>query len=167
MSSATTTTTGTGTTPDAFDARRHGRLSALWTAGLTATTLVAQTIATRSDSDPEVRDAVLEDLAAVLIASLVFGAVAYGVARYCGQGARSRQVKGVVGLSVLAFVLAPVGWWSAAPTLVAVQCVLLARLTGVAERGDGAPRAARVIAMVVGVGLQVFLWSVLLFEVLD
>lgn len=165
MTTISTSSSASGVAPLAFDTGRHLRQSALWTAGLTATTCVAQVIASLNDSDQAVRDSVWSDVVAVVVASLLFTGIAFGIARFCGTGPRSRQVKGVVGLSVLAFVLAPVGWWSAAPTLVAVQCVLLARLTGVAERGDGAPRAARVVATVVAVGLQVFIWSVLLFEV--
>jgi hypothetical protein len=158
----------TGADDPTVDTSRLIRPLAAWTAGLTACYVVGQAISSRSDDNPSVRADWVTDCIAVVIASLLFATIAGAVAVWATRGDRSRQSRTVVGLTVFAVVLSPIGWWSAAPALVAVTAVLLGRATGVADRTDGssAARTASIVATLLAVALFVFVWATLLVEAL-
>lgn len=128
--------------------------------------LVLQVIASRGDDDRDVREAWLSDLVAVAVAAALFGAIAYVVARRAMTRDTQSQSRTVVGLTVFAVVLAPIGWWSPAPVLVALAAVLLGRATGV-TRGPaaaGGARIASVLATIIAVGLFAFITAVVIAE---
>lgn len=131
--------------------------------GVLALVVASQVIASRLDDDAEVREAWLTDVYAVLVASLLFGGIALLFARRALKGPERRQERTVIGLSVFAAVLAVVGWWSAAPHLVALAAILLGRQTGAVDRSGGA-RAAGVVDVIIVLGLLVFTNTALVFE---
>ncbi|HUR14473.1 MAG TPA: hypothetical protein VM097_08255 [Mycobacteriales bacterium] len=134
-----------------------------WSGGLLVLTAVGQVIASRNDDDLEVRESWLSDSVFVVVATVVFGAIALLFARRALAGDERRQERTVIGLTVYAVVLGVVGWFTAAPHAAGLAAVLLARATGAGQRSAGA-KAATVISLVVVVGLTVFCWSALIAE---
>jgi hypothetical protein len=133
---------------------------------LLAVNLVGQVVASRGDDDPAVREAWLQDVIAVLIASLLFAGIAFAVSFWAMSGSPTRRARAVVGLSVLALLLVPVAWWSSAPALVALQAVALGAVTGTTSRhgGSSAARALSIVAAVAAIALFVFVVAVTVVE---
>ena len=134
---------------------RFTRPYLVWVAAATALSAAWQVVNSLADDRQEIRDSVLTDTIAVVVASLLFAAIAGGLALRALRGPTTRAARTTVGLGVLAVVLAPISWWNAAPMIVAVAVVLLGRATGVDR--SGAPRAASVVAKVLVVALLAFL----------
>lgn len=113
-------------------------------------------------------DAVWMNVAAVVVASLLFGGIAFGLAQWAMRGSMTRQARTVVGLGVLTVVLVPVAWWSTGPVLVGLQTWLLGQVSGVARRPDGSTpaRVASILAAAAAVGLLAFVLVVGTAEVL-
>jgi hypothetical protein len=111
-------------------------------------------------------DALWTNVGAVVVASLLFGAIAFAVAQWAMRGSATRQVRTVIGLAVFTVLVAVPAWWSAAPVLVGLQTWLLGQVTGVGRRPHGNPaaRAASVVAAAIAVGLLVFVAVVVLAE---
>ena len=134
---------------------RFGRPYLVWVAGTTALSAVWQVVNSLADDRQEIRDSVVMDTTSVVIASLLFAAIAGGLALWALRGSSDRAARTTVGLGVLAVLLTPISWWNAAPMIVAGAVVLLGRASGVDR--EGAPRAASVVATVLVVALLVFL----------
>jgi hypothetical protein len=164
MSAVSTATAPTADRPATVD--RFTRVYTLATLGLTALSMVVQAVASRGDDDIDVRESWLSDVVAVAVASLLFAAIAYFVARRAIQGDARRQARTVIGLTIFAVVLAPLGWWSAGPMLVALAAILLGRMTGATDRNTGSSgaRTAGIVAILVAVGLFAFVNVVVALE---
>jgi hypothetical protein len=113
-------------------------------------------------------EAVWQNVLAVVVASLLFAAIAFALAQWAMRGSATRQVRTVVGLAVFTVLLVPVAWWSSAPALVGLQTWLLGQATGVARRPGGSTpaRVASVLAAATAVGLVAFVLVVGTAEIL-